>query len=154
LIDTRLFLPESWTNDPDRCLEAGVPEDRLEHRKKIELALDMVQSAHQNSVDFRWVGGGAFYGDDPEFLRQLDQLGETFMLDIHKDQTTYLADPSPYIPDRQSTRGRTPTRLQTEQLAVEVEQWADKQQKSAWEKMLVRNSTKGFIFARVVHREV
>ncbi len=68
LIDTRLFLPESWTNDPDRCLEAGVPEDRLEHRKKAELALDMVQSARQNGVDFQWVGGDAFYGDDPEFL--------------------------------------------------------------------------------------
>jgi SRSO17 transposase len=42
LIDTRLFLPESWTNDPDHCLEAGVPEDRLAHRKKAELALDLV----------------------------------------------------------------------------------------------------------------
>ena len=44
--------------------------------------------------------------------------------------------------------------MQTDQLAVEVGQWADKQPKSAWEKMLVRNSTKGFISARVVHREV
>ena len=33
LIDTRLFLPVSWTNDSARCLEAGVPEDRLEHRR-------------------------------------------------------------------------------------------------------------------------
>jgi len=154
LIDTRLFLPESWTNDPDRCLEAGVPEDRLEHRKKAELALDMIQSARQNGVDFRWVGGDAFYGDDPEFLRQLDQMGETFMLDIHKDQPIYLSDPTPYIPDRKSTRGRTPTQLKTDQIAVEVQQWAAGQLKSAWEKMLVRNSTKGFIFARVVHREV
>jgi SRSO17 transposase len=44
--------------------------------------------------------------------------------------------------------------LKTEQLAVEVWQWADEQPKSAWEKMVVRNSTKGFIFASVVHREV
>jgi SRSO17 transposase len=154
LIDTRLFLPESWTNDPDRCLEAGVPEDRLEHRKKAELALDMIQSARQNGVDFRWVGGDAFYGDDPEFLRQLDQMGETFMLDIHKDQPIYLNDPTPYIPDRKSTRGRTPTQLKTDQIAIEVQQWAKEQPKSAWEKMLVRNSTKGFIVARVIHREV
>jgi SRSO17 transposase len=154
LIDTRLFLPESWTNDPDRCREAGVPDDRLEHRKKAELALDLVQSARANGVDFRWVGGDAFYGDDPEFLRQLDQRGATFMLDIHKDQTIYLADPTPYIPDRKSTRGRTPTRLQTDQLAVEVGQWAEEQPSSAWEKMVVRHSTKGFIVARVLHREV
>ena len=154
LIDTRLFLPESWTNDPDRCLAAGVPENRLAHRKKTDLALDLVQSARANGVAFRWVGGDGFYGDDPEFLRQLDQLGETFMLDIHKDQPVYLNDPTPYIPDRKSTRGRTPTQLKTDQIAVEVGQWADEQPKSAWEKMLVRNSTKGFIVAKVLHREV
>jgi SRSO17 transposase len=154
LIDTRLFLPESWINDPDRCLEAGVPADRLEHRKKAELALDLVQSARANGIEFQWVGGDAFYGDDPEFLRQLDQSGETFMLDIHKDQSIYLEDPTPYLPDRKSTRGRTPTRLQTDQLAVEVGQWADEQPQSAWKKMMIRNSTKGFIVARVLHREV
>ncbi len=76
------------------------------------------------------------------------------MLDVHKNQPIYLTDPSPYIPERQSTRGKTPTRLQPNQLAVEVQQWADGQLKSAWEKMLVRNSTKGFIAASVVHREV
>ncbi len=154
LVDTRLFLPMSWTNDPDRCLEAGVPEDRLEYRKKTELALDLVQSARANGVEFQWVGGDAFYGDDPGFLRQLDQMGETFMLDIHKDQPIYLNDPTPYIPERKSARGRTPTQLKTDQIAVEVQQWADEQPKSAWEKMLVRNSTKGFIFARVIHRKV
>jgi len=154
LIDRRLFLPKSWTSDPDRCLEAGVPEDRLEHRKKAELAVDMVQAARANGVEFQWVGGDAFYGDDPDFLRQLDQMGETFMLDIHKDQTIYLEDPAPYLPKRQSVRGRTPTRLKTDQLAIEVQQWADEQPQSAWEKMLVRNSTKGFISARVLHRKV
>jgi SRSO17 transposase len=73
----------------------------LEHRKKAELALDMVQSARANGVPILsgWVGGDAFYGDDPEFLRQLDQMGETFMLDIHNDQPIYLNDPTPYIPD-------------------------------------------------------
>ncbi len=76
------------------------------------------------------------------------------MLDIHKDQPIYLNDPSPYLPDRKSTRGRTSTRLQTDQLAVDVGQWADKQPKSAGDKMLVRHSTKGFIVAKVLHREV
>ncbi len=102
----------------------------------------------------RPIGGDAFYGHDPEFLRQLDQLGETFMLDIHKDQTIYLADPAPYVPERKSARSRTPNQLKTDQLAVDVGQWADEQSQSAWEKILVRNSTKGFIFARVLHREV
>jgi SRSO17 transposase len=154
LIDSRLFLPESWTNDPDRCVEAGVPEDQREHRKKAELALDMVQSARQNGIDFRWVGGDGFYGNDPEFLQQLDQRGEIFMIDIHKDQTVYLKDPTPYLPERKSRRGRTPTRWKTDQLGLEVGQWAEEQPQPAWEKIVVRHSTKGFILSRVVHREV
>jgi SRSO17 transposase len=154
LVDTRLFLPESWTNDPDRCWEAGVPEDRLAYRKKAELALDLVQSGRANGIEFQWVGGDAFYGDDPELLRQLDQLGETFMLDVPKDQPIYLTDPTPYLPQRKSVRGRTATQLKTDQISVEVQQWADEQPKSAWKKMLVRDSTKGFISASVLHREV
>ena len=28
LVDKRLYLPESWTSDKERCQAAGVPEDR------------------------------------------------------------------------------------------------------------------------------
>ena len=28
LVDKRLYLPESWTSDKDRCEAAGVPEER------------------------------------------------------------------------------------------------------------------------------
>lgn len=36
----RLFLPEEWTDDPERCQAAGVPEERLAYRTKLELALE------------------------------------------------------------------------------------------------------------------
>ena len=42
LVDKRLYLPESWTSDKDRCEAAGVPEDRQGYRSKTELALEMV----------------------------------------------------------------------------------------------------------------
>ena len=28
LVDKGLYLPESWTSDPERCAAAGVPEER------------------------------------------------------------------------------------------------------------------------------
>ena len=37
LVDNRLYLPESWTSDQDRCAAAGVPEERRGHRSKTEL---------------------------------------------------------------------------------------------------------------------
>ena len=32
--DKRLYLPESWTSDKDRCAAAGVPEERQGYRSK------------------------------------------------------------------------------------------------------------------------
>ena len=34
LMDKRLYLPESWTSDKDRCAAAGVPEERQGYRSK------------------------------------------------------------------------------------------------------------------------
>ena len=39
LVDTRLYLPESWSSDKDRCEAAGLPEERCTYRSKTELAL-------------------------------------------------------------------------------------------------------------------
>ena len=41
MVDKRLYLPESWTSDPERCAAAGVPEERRSYRSKTELALEM-----------------------------------------------------------------------------------------------------------------
>ena len=41
LVDKRLYLPGSWTSDPDRCAAAGVPEERRQYRSKTGLALEI-----------------------------------------------------------------------------------------------------------------
>lgn len=56
LTDTRLFLPECWTNSQKRMKRVGVPKDRHQHKKKTELALEMIESARErnskNSLKF------------------------------------------------------------------------------------------------------
>ncbi|AUB80038.1 hypothetical protein THSYN_03035 [Candidatus Thiodictyon syntrophicum] len=42
LVNCRLFLPESWTSNPERCERAGIPPDARAFKTKLELALDMV----------------------------------------------------------------------------------------------------------------
>lgn len=154
LIDVRLFLPESWTKNKQRCHEAKVPKDNQKFRKKTELALEMVESARQKGLSFSWIGADGFYGNDPAFLRQLDQMGETFMIDVHSDQTIYLEDPKPYVPNQKSTRGRKPSRLKTNVPGVSVSKWAKMQPEDAWQKVFIRNSTKGDIIAKVLHQRV
>ncbi|MFI6333278.1 IS701 family transposase [Micromonospora chersina] len=52
LIDRRVYLPVSWTEDRDRCQAAGVP-DGVEFATKTELAADMITAA----VDAGRAGG-------------------------------------------------------------------------------------------------
>jgi hypothetical protein len=36
-IDRALYLPKSWTSDPDRCAGAGVPDDTGRVRWSVEV---------------------------------------------------------------------------------------------------------------------
>ena len=47
----RLFLPESWTSQPDRMQAARVPLEHQTHRTKNETALDLLDSASGRALD-------------------------------------------------------------------------------------------------------
>src|SRR5262245_29363424 len=49
LLDGDLFLPEGWSNDRDRCREAGIPDDVL-YRPKTDIALELYDRARANGV--------------------------------------------------------------------------------------------------------
>jgi SRSO17 transposase len=74
-LDRRLFLPQEWAADADRCEEAGVPE-AVVFRTKPQLALEMVTDAAVAGVSFRWVGGDSVYGDSPTFVQGVRELGK------------------------------------------------------------------------------
>lgn len=154
LIDTRLFLPEEWTNDKERCRRAGVPEDRLQHRTKPQLLLEMVKKHRAEGLQFAWVSVDALYGNDPAFLRGLDDEGEIFLADVQCKQRIYLDDPKPYRPRRESKQGRKPTRLKARRKSIRVDRWVAKQPASAWQTITLRQTTKGELTVQVLHRLV
>jgi SRSO17 transposase len=154
LIDARLFLPETWTNDPVRCQAAGIPVAQRGFRRKTDLALAMVAHARQQGIGFAWVGFDGFYGSDPAFLRALEDRGEVFVGDVHKDQRIYLEDPQPIIPSAKTAHGRPPTRLQAQTPPVRVDLWAQQQPATAWQPATLRQGTKGPLRVEVLHRRV
>ena len=99
LIDARLYLPKLWTEDQKRCKRAGVPDDVC-FETKSQLALDIVHHARALGLRFAWIGCDGGYGKEPQFLRTLDDEGEQFVADVHKDQSIYLEDPAPFVPRR------------------------------------------------------
>lgn len=153
-IDTRLFLPDSWADDKPRCLKAGVPEAKIVAKTKQVLALEMVREARANGLRFNWVGGDGFYGMDPSFLRELEAMGECFVVDVHCDQRVYLQEPELYLPTPKGSRGRKPSRLKTDESPIKVETWAAQQPEESWETIHLRKSTQGELFVQVLHCNV
>jgi SRSO17 transposase len=81
LVDARLYLPEEWTDDPDRCRAAGVPDD-IGFATKPALALAMVRQARaRGHLQARWVTGDAVYGGNPAFRDALDGDGLWYVLE-------------------------------------------------------------------------
>jgi SRSO17 transposase len=142
LIDCRLYIPREWVDDRDRCDDAGIPDDAV-FKSKSQLALDSISHLRTLGVRFSWIGIDGGYGKEPHFLSALDDMGEQFVADVHKDQLIYLEDPAPYIPERKSAKGRTPSKYTTDVSGVEVQAWSSAQPEDAWQRITTRDTTKG-----------
>ncbi len=92
LLDSDLYLPREWADDPVRRKEAGVPEDVV-YRKKTDIALEQVGRALANGIRFSALTFDELYGRDSEFLDGLDVLGQDYIGEIPSDFTGWLHQP-------------------------------------------------------------
>jgi len=75
MLASDLFLPEGWSEDRERCREAGIPDEVL-YRAKYQMALDQIRRAAGNGVRFAYVVFDEDYGRVPAFWFGLDDLGQ------------------------------------------------------------------------------
>jgi SRSO17 transposase len=82
LIDRALYLPKSWTTDPDRCADAGIPEDKRDFATKPALALTLITRAVDAKVPAAWVAGDEVYGADPRLRAAIRNHGLGYVLAV------------------------------------------------------------------------
>jgi SRSO17 transposase len=153
-VDVRLYLPREWAKDPKRCEHAGVPQDERQFRKKTELALDIVKHAGENGLHYGWVGADAGYGKGPGFCLALDEMGETFCVDLHSDFQVYLEDPKPYLPQKATKVGRPFKKYQSDQKGIEVKALLDSLPARRWKTVTLRKTTRGLLKVRICRLKV
>jgi SRSO17 transposase len=112
LLDGELFVPESWSQDRERCREAGIP-DTVTYRPKWKIALELYDRAVGNGMGFEWLTFDEGYGGKPDFLRALAQRGQLFVGEVPRNFTGWLKAPRvvtrPFY--RKRGRGRKIPRL-------------------------------------------
>lgn len=77
-------------------------------------------------------------------------MGECFVVDLHSDFSVYLDDPQPYIPKRESARGREYTRYRTNAKNFEVKKIIDSLDFGQQPVLQLRNTTRGTLKVRAL----
>ena len=110
LVDKRLYLPREWTDDPDRCRAAGVPET-VDYQSIAELGLSMLHQARTaGHLMGRWVTADEAYGKVPTLRDALDADEWLYVLEVPCSQPVFAQPAKTEVP-AWSGRGRRPTKL-------------------------------------------
>ena len=142
-VGLRLFLPATWTDDPERCDEAGVPEAARTAQTKPEIALAEIDRVRAAGLRFSCVLADAGFGSSPAFRHGLDERELTWAAGIACTQlvypTTVKLRPArtPGGRPAKHPRPNRPPRSATEMLETQ-----------RWRRITWRNGTKGPLNAR------
>jgi SRSO17 transposase len=138
-VGLRLFLPEEWTSDPERCAAAGVPEGERVARTKGEIALAEVDRVIAAGLRFGAVLADAGYGASAAFRQGLSERGLTWAVGIPRTQKVYGADVQ-LVPPTGRKRRPVPDQEPREAEAVLAD--------LPWRRVTWRHGTKGPLAAR------
>jgi SRSO17 transposase len=93
-LDFRLYLPESWTDDRDRCRRAGVP-DQVGFQKKGELAVELIDQVLAWGAEKPGaVLADSGYGDNGAFRRALEQRSLAYAVAVRHDGVVWTKPPT------------------------------------------------------------
>ena len=143
LADKRLYLPEEWTSDADRCVAAGVPAERREYRTKTDLALEMLRQAQARGyLSAHWVAGDSALGMSPSFRDGLAAAGMWYVLDVRPDMTVWPLEPAWSNPAYQGFGRPRKPRLVGGQRRTMLER-SDELPEVAWREITVAQGSQG-----------
>ncbi|MCG1043654.1 IS701 family transposase, partial [Mycetohabitans sp. B8] len=92
-IDRELYLPKAWTEEPARCVAAGVPEP-VKFATKPQLARQMLERALDAGVPCGWVTGDEVYGGDRRLRLWLESRKQPFVMAVAKSEPLWWQGPT------------------------------------------------------------
>jgi SRSO17 transposase len=91
LIDRELYLPQSWTEDRERCRAAGIPEE-TEFATKPRQAQVMIARAAAAGVPFAWFTADETYGQAKWLQAWLEERDIWYVIAIRCSDTLTTAE--------------------------------------------------------------
>ena len=154
LVDKRLFLPQEWTQDPQRCAEAGVPVAEQAYQSKTEIARSLLRRAKAaGHLWAGWVTGDDAYGQEPDFREAVEKEGFLYVLEVPRHLTVWPVEPTWEQPPYGGF-GRPPAPRPRRAERKEIHERAAAKPSAAWQEITVDEGAQGprtyrFAFERV-----
>ena len=146
-----LYVPESWDNMQDsECVlmrkKTQMPET-VHYRKKWQIALEQIDLALEEGVAHRAVVTDSWYGNVPEFRKELAERGERYVVGVYSDTAVFL-DPPVLLEaqPRKQRRGRPrkyPRVIETNPPPVKVSELGTSVVEDDWEHLELRRDSRG-----------
>src|SRR5580765_4438255 len=105
----RLYLPESWTSQPERMQAVRVPPPYQTMRTKEQIALELLDQVRAEGLRHQAVVADAGYGLSVEFRRGLEERGEVYVVGVTGQEAVFVEPPTWRVAV-DTHRGRPPTR--------------------------------------------
>jgi len=138
MVGLRLFLPEAWTDDPERMARAGVPKDRQTALTKPEIAIEEIDRVIASGTRFGCVLADAGYGSSGPFRQALSERGLLWAVGLSRRQNVYPADIALIFPRAKTGKRRKYHIPDRSPVSAETMLAGEKWQKVSW-----RRGTKG-----------
>ena len=161
LLDSDVYLPREWADDPPRRRAAHIPDDVV-FRTKQEIAFDQIGRCLGNGIRVAAWTFDEFYGRDGGFLDGLDSLGQTYVAEVPSNFTGWvraprvLLRPTAWELDQPGKHRRFPRLATTASPPSEVRHLLHHSKvftKQKWRRFHIRDGQKGPIVWEVKHAD-
>jgi SRSO17 transposase len=143
ILDWRLYLPESWTQDPERRAAAGIPAE-VKFQTKWQLALEMIDEARAWGLRCGVVLADAGYGEATDFRAGLETRHLPYAVGI--PSTVQVWTKPPRLRKGRGRGRRTSVYHYGEQRPCTVREVA--RSARGWKQVRWREGTKGWLESR------
>ena len=93
----KMYVPEKWFEDKQRCKKTGIPED-LVFRTKPQIALELIEKVRKEMVPHQAIIGDAGYGSDSGFRSKLREWHEPYVLGVNPSHISVVPEDADIIP--------------------------------------------------------
>ena len=138
LLSSALFLPESWSEDRERCCEAGIPEE-LVHRTKWQIALELHREAIEKGIGLEWLTADEHYGRPVEFHLGLSRRKQKYAVEVPANFWCWCRKPQVVNGPHGLRRKDKPTISTVEDLVTYSPVFVSQD----WQRFRIKDGTKG-----------